>query len=72
MIVKSDVTVQVVELTCDTCGSVLDNPEIVWDNNGTSSLNDDTMSYKYTCTECGTVVTDTIKYPYQEFTKVVV
>jgi len=70
MIVKTDVKVVVVELKCDSCGAYITNKEMLWDNKNTHDMSDDTMSYKYTCDSCGTVILDTVSYPHQEFIKV--
>ena len=66
-----DVKTVLVELLCDACGEPMDmdNPEVVWDNKGTKSFDDDTVSYTYSCTSdtCNDEISSPKKYPFTRY-----
>lgn len=68
---EKDVKVVLVELICDSCGEPMDmeNPKVVWVNNNTPELVDDTILYKYSCSNdtCNDVQTSTKTYPYPRY-----
>jgi len=68
---EKDVRVVLVELVCDSCGELMDmeNHEVIWNNNSTTSLADDTISYKYSCSNinCSDIIISNILYPYPKY-----
>jgi len=60
--------VELVEAVC-SCGSIYtsDEEQIAFDDKGTLSKLDDTVYYKYTCSDCGEVFDSPVRYPYTKF-----